>query len=91
MQARQRPTSTYLASLNALAYARAVEWIARELRLLSPLLVVFAAPVICSIAGFAFAPMTTVMLIHLVNIPLRMVRMIITASSMIQIPCVLKE
>lgn len=73
----------------ALAYAGAVAWVAPELSLVLPLLAVFVAAVISSVAGFAFAPISAIMLIHLVEDPLRMVSMIITASIMVQLLCVL--
>lgn len=79
------------AALAALAYAGAVQWIAPELSLMLPLLAVFVAAVISSIAGFAFAPISAVMLIHLVDDPLRMVSMIITASIAAQLFCVLNR
>lgn len=75
----------------ALAYAGAVAWIAPELSLTLPLLAVFIAALIASVAGFAFAPISAIMLIHLVEDPLRMVSMIITASIMVQLFCVLNR
>ena len=84
------PSLAY-AGAAALAYAGAVEWIAPELSLSLPLLAVFIAAMISSIAGFAFAPISAVMLIHLVEDPLRMVSMIITASIMVQLFCVLNR
>ncbi|UPY37867.1 TSUP family transporter [Sediminicoccus sp. KRV36] len=79
------------AGLAALAYAGAVQWMAPELSLALPLLAVFVAAMISSVAGFAFAPVSAVMLIHLVDDPLRMVSMIITASIMVQLLCVLNR
>jgi len=77
------------ASLAALAYAGTVEWIAPELSLLLPLLAVFLAAAIASIAGFAFAPISAVMLVHLVDDPVRVVSMILFGSITMQSFCLI--
>jgi uncharacterized membrane protein YfcA len=47
------------------------------------------AAAIGSIAGFAFAPISAVMLVHLVDDPVRMVTMILIASIVMQAYCLL--
>ena len=73
------------ASLGALAYGYAVDAVAPEPALVWPLLAVFIAAVVSSIAGFAFAPICAAMLVHLVDDPVRLVATIMMASIMIQV------
>lgn len=73
------------ASLATLGYIGVVAVIAPDLALAWPLLAVFFAAVVSSIAGFAFAPICAVMLVHLVDDPVRLVATIMMASIMIQV------
>ena len=72
------------AGLATLAYIYAIGAIAPDLALVGPLLAVFTAAAVSSVAGFAFAPICAAMLVHLIDDPLRMVSMILIASITVQ-------
>lgn len=71
-------------TLAAVAYAVTVGAIWPGLDMLLPLLAVFLASAVASIAGFAFAPICAVMLVHLVDEPMRIVSIILVASIAMQ-------
>ncbi len=71
-------------TLAAVLYAGAVAALWPAFGLGMPILAVFMAAAVSSIAGFAFSPIAAVMLVHLVDDPVRMVSMMLIASITIQ-------
>lgn len=77
-------------ALAALLYALFVQHTWPDAGLLCPLLAVFFAAAIASVAGFAFAPICAAMLVHVIDDPVRMVAIILVASVTMQALCVVR-
>ena len=76
--------------LAALLYALAVGHLWPEAALMWPLLSVFLAAAIGAVAGFGFAPICAVMLVHLIGDPVRIVALILVGSIALQLLCIIR-